>query len=72
MEQFKDVFSDGEDSWKIMNCKPSVIKLMPDSIPIRLSAARNIAFGYREETNKELDKMVFQGIIKPVGDKATE
>ena len=43
-----------------------------DAKPIRLSTARNIAFGYREETKKELDKMVSQGIIKPVGDKATE
>ena len=72
LEQFKDVFSDGEDTLKIMNCKPSVIELMPDAKPIRLSTARNIAFGYREETKKELDKMVSQGIIKPVGDKATD
>ena len=72
LEQFKDVFSDGEETLKIMNCKPSVIELMPDAKPIRLSTARNIAFGYREQTKKELDKMVSQGIIKPVGDKATE
>ena len=71
LEQFKDVFSDGEESLKIMNCKPSIIELMPDAKPIRLSTARNIAFGYREETKKELDKMVSQGIIKVVGDKAT-
>ena len=70
LEQFKDVFSDGEESLKIMNCKPSIIELMPDAKPIRLSTARNIAFGYRDETKKELDKMVSQGIIKPVGDKA--
>ena len=72
LEQFKDVFSDGKESLKIMNCKPSKIELMPDAKPIRLSTARNIAFGYREETKKELDKMVSEEIIKPVGDKATE
>ena len=72
LEQFKDVFSDGEETLKIMNCKPSVIELKPDAKPIRLSTARNIAFGYRDQTKKELDKMVSQGIIKPVGDKATE
>ena len=35
LEQFKDIFSDGEESLKIMNCKPSVIDLMPDAKPIR-------------------------------------
>ncbi len=45
---------------------------MPDAKPIRLFIARNIAFRYREQTKKELDKMVLQGIIKPVGDRATE
>ena len=53
MELFKDVFNDGEESLKIMNCKPGIIELMPDANPIRLSTARNIAFGYREETKKE-------------------
>ena len=52
LEQFKDVFSDGEETLKIMNCKPSVIELMPDAKPTRLSTARNIAFGYREQTKK--------------------
>ena len=45
---------------------------MPDAKPIRLSTARNIAVGYHEETKKKLDKMISQGIIQPVGDKATE
>ena len=46
---------------------------MPDAKPIRLSTARNIAFGYREEMKKEqLDKMVSERIIKLAGDKATE
>ena len=52
LEQFKDVISDGEESLKIMNCRPSIIELMPDAKPIRLSTARNMAFGYREETKK--------------------
>ena len=55
-----------------MNCKPSVIELTPDVKPIRLPTARTIAFGYREQTKKEMDKMVSQGIIKPVGDISTE
>ena len=50
----------------------SVIELMHDAKPIRLSTARNIAFGYGEQTKKELHKMVSQELIKPVGDKATE
>ena len=45
LEQFKYVFSDGDESLKIMNCKPSIIELMPDAKPIRLSTARIIAFG---------------------------
>ena len=31
LEQFKDVFSNGEESLKTMNCKPSVIELTPAS-----------------------------------------
>ena len=66
LEHFKDVLSNGEETLKIDNCKPSVIELMPDAKHIRLSTARNIAFGYREQTKNEFDKMVSQGIIKPV------
>lgn len=72
LDQFKVVFSDGEETLKIVNCKTTVIELMPDAKPIRLSTARNIAFGYREQTKKALDKIISQGIIKPVGDKAPE
>ena len=71
-EKFKDVFSDGEGTLQMMNCAPSVIDLKPEAKPIRLSTARTMAYGYREEAKKELDKMVTQGVIKPVGDKATE
>ena len=70
--QFKDVFSDGDENLEIMNSKPSVIELMHNAKSIRLSTASNIAFGYGEETKKELHKMVSQGTIKPDGDKATE
>ena len=41
---------------------------MPDAKPLRLSTARNMAFGYREEINKS-DKMVTHGFIKSVGKK---
>ena len=71
-KEFKDVFSDGEASLNMMKCTPSVIDLMPGAKHIRLSTARTMAYGYLEEAKKELDKMVSQGIIKPVGDKAIE
>ena len=50
LEQFKDVFSDGEETLKIVNGKANVVELMPDSKPIRWSTIRNIAFKYREPT----------------------
>ncbi len=65
-------FNDNQGSMKIMKCKSSVTELKPDAKTIRLSTARNIAFRYREETKTELDKMVAEGISKPVGDKSTE
>ena len=72
MKEFEDVFTDVGSSLKEMNCIPSVIQPFPEVAPIILSTARNLAFATREERKIELDKMVCQGVMKPVGHKATE
>ena len=72
MEVFRDVFTDGQSMLKPMGCKPSEIQLVPEANPIRISTARKLAYAFREETKQELDKMVQQGIIQPVGDKSTD
>lgn len=57
IKEFSDVLNDGQGSLKKMHCKPSVIELLPDTKPIRLSTAGNMAYGYREADKEELDKM---------------
>ena len=56
---------------KPMACEPSEIYVVPEAVPIRVSFARKLAYALRDDTKKELDLMVQQGVIKPVGDIAT-
>ena len=56
---------------KPMTCTPSEINVVPEAITIRISIARRLPYAFRDETKKELDKTVVQGVIKPVGDVAT-
>ena len=56
---------------KPMSCEPSEIDVVPEAVPIRVSTARKLAYALRDDTKKELDLMVQQGVIKPVGDIAT-
>ena len=71
IEEFRDVFSDGGNILKPMACEPSTIDVVTEAIPIHVSTARKLAYALRDETKKELDMMVQQGVIKPVGDVAT-
>ena len=68
VDEFQDVFSDGGAVLKPMACEPSDIDVVAEAVPIRVSTARKLAYALREETKKELDLMVQQGVIKPVGD----
>ena len=72
IQEYADVFTDDEEKLKPMRCEPSRVELVEEAKPIRVSTARKIAYAYREETKKELDRMVDQGIVVPVGDVATE
>ena len=71
VDEFRDVFSDGGAVLKPMGCEPSEIDDVAEAVPIRVSTARKLAYALREETKKELDLMVQQGVIKPVGDVAS-
>ena len=71
VQEFQDVFSDGGAVLKPMACEPSEIDVVPEAVPIRVSTARKLAYALRDDTKKELDLMVQQGVIKPVGDVAS-
>ena len=66
------MFTDNETQLKAMECQPSEIKMVPEANLIRILTCRKLAYAFREETKRELDKMVNQGVIKPVGDVATD
>ena len=72
IQEFHDVFADNDVELKAMDCQPSEIQIVPEANPIRISTARKLAYAFREETKKELDQMVQQGVIKSVGDMATD
>ena len=55
-----------------VTCIPAEINVVPEAVPIRISTARKLAYAFRDETKKELDTMVQQGVIEPVGDLATK
>ena len=71
VQEFRDVFSDAGAVLKSMACEPSEIDVVPEAVPIRVSTARKLAYALRDDTKKELDLMVQQGVIKPVGDVTT-
>ena len=51
-----------------MSCIPAEINVVLEATPIRNSAVWNLAYAFRDETKKELDTIIQQGVIKPVGD----
>ena len=71
VKEFQDVFSDNGAVLNPMACEPSEIDVVPEAVPIRVSTARKLAYALRDDTKKELDLIVQQGVIKPVGDIAT-
>ena len=71
IEEFQDVFIDGGSTLRPMICLPAETNVVLEATPIRISTARRLAYAFRDETKKELDIMVQQGVIKPVGNIAT-
>ena len=69
MEEFKDVFE--ESTLKPMTGKPMHIHMKPvppGEKPRQSLTARAIPHAYREQAKQELDKMVNEGIIRPVSE----
>eukprot|EP00095_Tigriopus_kingsejongensis_P007498 snap_masked-scaffold580_size130538-processed-gene-0.13 protein:Tk07498 transcript:snap_masked-scaffold580_size130538-processed-gene-0.13-mRNA-1 annotation:"hypothetical protein DAPPUDRAFT_109281" len=69
LDQYSSVF-DSSSELKAMKGPPMTIHLKDDTPikPCRATVARNIPFGYRSETEKELQFMVKSGIIEPVSE----
>ena len=72
IQEYHDIFTDNDVELKAMECQHSGIQIVPDANPMQISTARKLACAFREETKKDLEKMLRQGVIKPVGDMATD
>jgi hypothetical protein len=68
---FADVFGD-DDTLRPMQGPPMKIHLKPDAQPYALTAARQVAFGLREQVQQELQNMMAKGIIEKLEDEASE
>ncbi|XP_076044716.1 uncharacterized protein LOC143027329 [Oratosquilla oratoria] len=51
---------------------PMRIHLKADAVPFAIHTPRPIPFAFRDQVKEELDSMVQQGIITPVGDEPSE
>ncbi|XP_076032421.1 uncharacterized protein LOC143020148 [Oratosquilla oratoria] len=51
---------------------PMRIHLKADAVPLAIHTPRLIPFAFRDQVKEELDSMVQQGIITPVGDEPSE
>ena len=69
--EFADVFSTNE-TLRCMEGPPMKIHVQPDAPPFAVHAARPIPFAWREEVQEQLDTMVQQGVIEPLGDQPSE
>ncbi|ROT64663.1 hypothetical protein C7M84_017381 [Penaeus vannamei] len=55
-----------------MSGPPTRIHLQPGATPFAIHTPRPIPFAYQDQVKEELDSLVQQGIISPVGDKPSE
>ena len=70
IEKFHDLFSGEGKTLRPMSCIPAEINVIPEETPKRIFTARKLANPFRDETKKELDTMVRQGVLKPMGNIA--
>ena len=71
LREYQDVL-DQETILKLMKTTPMKIKLKENAKPFAIHvarAARRILYAMREKTKAELDKLVEDKIIEPVGDE---
>ena len=65
---YSDVFtSDNKNSLQPMTGSPMVIHVAEDAKPFAVRTARQVPFAWRDEVKAQLDQMVLQGIIAPLG-----
>ncbi|XP_069986299.1 uncharacterized protein [Penaeus vannamei] len=76
LQHFSDVLVSKTDlqttPLKKMSGPPMRIHLQPGATPFAIHTPRPIPFAYRDQVKEELDSLVQQGIISPVGDKPSE
>lgn len=73
LEEYHDVFTaEGDDELKPMVGPPMVIHVKEDAKPFAVRAARPVPYAWRDDVRKQLDSMVQQGIIAPLGDEPSE
>nr|XP_027211978.1 uncharacterized protein LOC113805212 [Penaeus vannamei] len=75
LQHFSDVLvskTDLQTTPLKMSGPPMRIHLQPGATPFAIHTPRPIPFAYRDQVKEELDSLVQQGIISPVGDKPSE
>ncbi|XP_069978514.1 uncharacterized protein [Penaeus vannamei] len=75
LQHFSDVLvskTDLQTTPLKMSGPPMRIHLQPGVTPFAIHTPRPIPFTYRDQVKEELDSLVQQGIISPVGDKPSE
>ena len=74
LKEFPDVFTsdDSTASLKPMTGSPMVIHLTEDATPYAVRAARPVPYAWRDNVRSQLDEMVRQGIIAPLGDEPSD
>lgn len=76
LREFSDVLVSKEDlksaPLRPMDGPPMKIYLKEGATPFAIHTPRQIPFAFRDQVKKELDSMVEQGIIQPVGDDPSE
>ena len=74
LKEFSDVFTsdDGTASLKPMAGPPMVIHITEDAKPFAVRAARPVPHAWRDNVKSQLDDMVRQGIITPLGDEPSD
>ena len=73
MKDYSDVFaSNSDESLQPMVGPPMVIHVAEDATPFAVRTARQVPFAWREDVKAQLDQMVAQGIIAPLGEEPAD
>ncbi|XP_043223982.1 uncharacterized protein K02A2.6-like [Amphibalanus amphitrite] len=73
VKEYRDVFTaDGKNSLQPMSGESMVIHVTEEVTPFAVRTARQVPFAWRDEVKTQLDQMVLQGIIAPLGAEPTD